>query len=78
MLNVTKLICLTKIKCEILCNLPQKYRTNDFTSICVQHMKYSLEARKNEDGAKIVMVKKSPSCNNVQLNKVQLFIRDVV
>ena len=28
------------------CNLPQKYRTNDFTSVCVQHMKYSLERTK--------------------------------
>jgi len=28
-LNVT--ICLTKIQCAILCNLPQKYRANDFT-----------------------------------------------
>ena len=27
--NVT--MCLTKIYCEILCNLLQKYRTNDFT-----------------------------------------------
>jgi len=51
--NVTKfsywtwqLICLSKIKCEILCNLPQKYRTNDFNSMCVQHMKYSLERTK--------------------------------
>jgi len=41
-------------------------------------MKYSLE--KNEDGAKIITVKKSPWCNNVQLNKVQLLvvIRDVL
>jgi len=26
--------------------LPQKYRTNDSTSICVQHTKYSLERTK--------------------------------
>jgi len=39
-------------------------------------MKYSY--RKNEDGAKIIMVKKSPWCNNVQLNKIQLLIRDIV
>jgi len=26
--------------------VPQKYRTNDFTSICVQHVKYSLERTK--------------------------------
>ena len=26
-----QLICLTKICCDILCNLPQKYCTNDFT-----------------------------------------------
>jgi len=31
-----------------------------------------------EDGAKIIMVKKSPWCNNVQLNNVQLLIRYVV
>jgi len=32
-----QLICLIKICCEILCNLPQKYCTNDFTYISVQH-----------------------------------------
>jgi len=32
----------------------------------------------NEDGAKIIMVKKSLWCNKVQLNMVQLLIRDVV
>ena len=30
-----QLICLTKICCEILCNLPQKYCTNDFAWIRV-------------------------------------------
>jgi len=35
---------------------------------------YKVWPRKNEDGAKIIMVKKSPWCNNVQLNKVQLLI----
>jgi len=41
-----QLICLTKVQCEILCNLPQKYHTNDFTWICVQRTKYSLEKMK--------------------------------
>jgi len=38
-----QLICLTKISCEILCNLPQKYCTDDFTYICVQYIEYSVE-----------------------------------
>ena len=40
--------------------------------------KYEAKSRKNEGGAKIIMVKKLPVCNNVQLNKVHLLIRDVV
>ena len=39
---------------------------------------YEVQPKKNEDGAKIIMVKKLPWRNNVQVNKVQLFIRDVV
>ena len=41
-----ELICLTKIWHKILRNLPQKDHTNDFTWICVQHMKYSVERTK--------------------------------
>jgi len=34
--------------------------------------KYEVQPRKNKGGVKIIMVKKSPRWNNVQLNKVQL------
>jgi len=36
------------------------------------------QRRKNEEVAKIIMVKKSPWCNNFQLNNVQPLIRDVI
>jgi len=40
------LICVTKICCEILRNLPHKYCTYVFTWVCVQHMEYSVERTK--------------------------------
>ena len=40
--------------------------------------KYEVKSRKNEGGATISMAKKLPWCNNVQLNKVHLLIREVV
>jgi len=44
MWNMT--ICLTKIYCEILCKLPQKYCIINFSLICVQHVRYSVDRTK--------------------------------